>query len=132
MKRNVMLSLLIISLILFTGCIQEKVEETTTTTSTMSTTTTTTTTTSTTTSTTSTTTTTLAIDSTCIEYCLDNGYLGGKCRLNRFECDIRLEEKIESRKKIESQNLCLDRRYDTCCCQTNESIEKSRGETQTQ
>ena len=54
----------------------------------------------------------------CDEYCIENGFLGGACRLNRFECDARLEKKIESRV------LCQDYRMDTCCCRTPESVDR--------
>lgn len=115
MKKKQMMCICFLAIgLLICGCVQE--EETTTTTTTTTTTSTTTTTTTTTTSTT--TSSTLAIDSSCIDYCRDNEYLGGTCRLNRFECEARLEEKVEER------NLCPDRRLDTCCCQTNESVEK--------
>ncbi|MBN2015098.1 MAG: hypothetical protein JW778_07955 [Candidatus Altiarchaeota archaeon] len=107
-------------LILVTGCIQEKIEETTTTTTTITTTTSTTTTSTTTTTTTSTTMTTVPEkDALCHQYCIENGFLGGTCRKARFECDVRLE------KKIDREKLCLDRVINACCCKTNESVEKN-------
>ena len=56
----------------------------------------------------------------CDDYCKARGYpLGGSCQLNSFECSRRMMDYVPTR-KIEP---CPDRRLDTCCCKTDESIE---------
>jgi hypothetical protein len=116
--------ILLFIFLLACGCIQEEktttttIMQTTTTKMTTTTTTTTTSTTTTTTTTTSTTTTTLERDAGCAEFCRGEGLPGGSCQINIFECQRRMMKKIPYREK-----LCPDKRYDTCCCKTDESIE---------
>ncbi|MFZ2455363.1 MAG: hypothetical protein WAX07_02690 [Candidatus Altiarchaeia archaeon] len=64
------------------------------------------------------TTTTSAKKKTCNSYCKNIGYEGGDCRLNGLECRIRNEVK-----SIYGGRLCPTARLDTCCCQTEDSLE---------
>jgi hypothetical protein len=117
------LMVVLLALALLCGCVEEKATTTTTTTEPTTTTTTTRATTTTTTRTTTTTTTTIPspeVDRICAEYCQNNSYLSGTCRKSRFECEQRLEDKLETRTK-----LCEIRTLNTCCCKTNDSIEKN-------
>lgn len=122
MNKNRVLMVLL-ALALLCGCVEEKATTTTTTEPTTTTTTTRATTTTTTTRTTTTTTTTNPVpevDRRCTKYCQNNSYLSGTCRKARFECEQRLEKKLETR-----TTLCEVRGSSTCCCKTNESIEKN-------
>lgn len=55
---------------------------------------------------------------TCNSYCKNIGYAGGDCRLNGLECRVRNEVK-----SIYGGRLCPTARLDTCCCQTDNSLE---------
>jgi hypothetical protein len=55
---------------------------------------------------------------TCNSYCKNIGYEGGDCRLNGLECRVRNEVK-----SIYGGRLCPTRRLDTCCCQTENSVQ---------
>lgn len=117
--------MVLLTLALICGCVQEQATTSTTTTELTTTTEPTTTTTSTTTTTTRATTTTTTIpvpevDRRCDEYCQNSSYLSGTCRKSRFECEQRLEERAEVRPA-----LCEIRATNTCCCKTNMSIEKN-------
>jgi|WetSurMetagenome_2_1015567.scaffolds.fasta_scaffold29449_2 hypothetical protein len=62
--------------------------------------------------------TTAAKKKTCNSYCKNIGYEGGDCRLNGLECRVRNEVK-----SIYGGRLCPTARLDTCCCQTDKSVE---------
>ncbi len=125
----------LIFILLLSGCTDRGEEITTTTIITKATTTlpptttttkqTTTTTTTTRITTTTSTTTTLKtapereMDAQCDDYCKLSGFNAGVCRLNRFECVRRIEGTTDPQRR-----LCTDMRYDTCCCITDESLEK--------
>jgi hypothetical protein len=55
---------------------------------------------------------------TCNTYCKNIGYEGGDCRLNILECRVRNEVK-----SIYGGKLCPTARLDTCCCQTDKSVD---------
>jgi hypothetical protein len=62
--------------------------------------------------------TTAAKKKTCNTYCKNLGYEGGDCRLNGLECRVRNEVK-----SVYGGRLCPTARLDTCCCQTENSLE---------
>jgi hypothetical protein len=64
-------------------------------------------------------TTTTVKKKTCNSYCKNIGYEGGDCRMNGLECRIRGEVKA-----VYGGRLCPTARLDTCCCQTEDSVEK--------
>jgi hypothetical protein len=55
---------------------------------------------------------------TCNSYCKNIGYEGGDCRLNGLECRVRNEVK-----SVYGGRLCPTARLDTCCCQTEKSVD---------
>jgi hypothetical protein len=63
-------------------------------------------------------TTTTVKKKTCNSYCKNIGYEGGDCRMNGLECRIRDEVK-----SVYGGRLCPTARLDTCCCQTEDSVE---------
>jgi len=64
-------------------------------------------------------TTTTVKKKTCNSYCKNIGYEGGECRLNGLECRVRNEVKT-----VYGGRLCPTARLDTCCCQTEDSVDK--------
>jgi hypothetical protein len=59
------------------------------------------------------------MDVKCSDACKAAEYLGGSCQISLFECQSRMMPRISY-----DGMLCVDRRFHSCCCRTNRSIDR--------